>query len=544
MHVHNSVSKRTAIARVLLLACITVPSIANADGKYFVRATEATPTIPHQRAIISFRDGIETLIVESTVNTAATDLGWVIPLPSEPTGISACTPGTLASTFNLIQPKVVPHDIQRTRGALTLFGFVVLCCCLIIANHLRGRTVLAPRQMLALGIAGAAIVFVSLPSLDAGRRGLARSGVSLLQSHQIGVYDLQVITGSSDSAVVAWLTDRKFDIPDSARSIIADYLANGWCFAVAQVRKDASSQASTHPVKFTFETKQPVYPLRLTALGNSEMQLDLYVIADKAAYATHLKRLSGDRYAPSVPSQRAWHRLQEDRTGLVTFVGTKYTASEVNLAIGHPEVTALMWPECTLTHLRGQLTPQQMKTDAQLKFSEQQPIRTSVYTRTAARALAVKFSGSAFILILVLGTLACKRLPPGNIGPLRTWVVAGFAIGAAAGLIGYQLLPTTDASVVSSRRQLGIYVLASGYATSLQEKFPDGTAVDFQAQWREIVREATGSSAARSQKFQPPQGDVPFGYEIAETDNGWNLTLYDEFATPAVFAIARTPESQ
>ena len=61
----------------LLILVLTLVPIhhARADGVYIPqRAYPALPTIPVQRAIIIHRDGIETLIVESTFQSKSPDV--------------------------------------------------------------------------------------------------------------------------------------------------------------------------------------------------------------------------------------------------------------------------------------------------------------------------------------------------------------------------------------------------------------------------------------------------------------------------------------
>ena len=67
-------------AGAMILLAFTLPATGN--GKYWpTDAFPKTPTIPTQRAMIVFRDGVETLVVESTFQTDSPGVGWVLPLP-------------------------------------------------------------------------------------------------------------------------------------------------------------------------------------------------------------------------------------------------------------------------------------------------------------------------------------------------------------------------------------------------------------------------------------------------------------------------------
>ena len=76
------------IARCELFVLITGGLVGNAlgDGKFF--GEKVPPGIPYQRAFILFREGSETLVLQSkyefSQSGAVDSLGWVVPAPSVP----------------------------------------------------------------------------------------------------------------------------------------------------------------------------------------------------------------------------------------------------------------------------------------------------------------------------------------------------------------------------------------------------------------------------------------------------------------------------
>lgn len=110
-----------------------VPQIVSADGKYFPeKAYKVGPAIPTQRAILVYKDGIEKLTIESSLDGKGQEFGWVIPLPSRPTEFKEASPGLIKTLSWAVQPYVT-HDLKEE---VTRFGWIavlVTLVCLIMA---------------------------------------------------------------------------------------------------------------------------------------------------------------------------------------------------------------------------------------------------------------------------------------------------------------------------------------------------------------------------------------------------------------------------
>ena len=107
-------SKLTICVFGNVLALLMVSSVL-ANGVYFPQeAYPAMPTIPIQRAIIVYRDGIETLIVESTVDSESPEVGWILPLPKEPEKLEVADSGMLVSMSMCLRSRLI-HDLKIQR---------------------------------------------------------------------------------------------------------------------------------------------------------------------------------------------------------------------------------------------------------------------------------------------------------------------------------------------------------------------------------------------------------------------------------------------
>ncbi|MFO1522595.1 MAG: hypothetical protein U1G05_11255 [Kiritimatiellia bacterium] len=75
------------LLRPMLLLLLLSAGSARADGKMYWREA-VPPTIPYQRAMIFFRDGVETLVLQSKHELPgpgkAAPIGWVVPVPAVP----------------------------------------------------------------------------------------------------------------------------------------------------------------------------------------------------------------------------------------------------------------------------------------------------------------------------------------------------------------------------------------------------------------------------------------------------------------------------
>lgn len=70
---------------LLLFLCVLSSWRLQADGKVF--SPTAVPTevrIPDQRALLSWSNGVERLVIETRFVGAGTNFAWVVPLPSRP----------------------------------------------------------------------------------------------------------------------------------------------------------------------------------------------------------------------------------------------------------------------------------------------------------------------------------------------------------------------------------------------------------------------------------------------------------------------------
>lgn len=191
-----------------------LPSGLRADGKYWPeRAYEAPPRIPAQRAVLAFREGLETLVIESSTESPSRSLGWIIPVPSEPLAAEEIRPGLFESLALILGPTVV-HDLSRElRWAGWLFACMAICA-LLFALKVRLGWVL--RFALGAAVLGG-IVALALPVRE------------VRLDRQRGPFFYPDVQGPHLSSILerAFRSDGPRDL-DSARSRIAAAIAADW----------------------------------------------------------------------------------------------------------------------------------------------------------------------------------------------------------------------------------------------------------------------------------------------------------------------------
>jgi hypothetical protein len=186
---------------------------------------------PEQKAAVLYRNGVEDLIISPTFAGPVERFAWVIPVPSRP-------------------------KVDKVDGALF---------------HELGK--------LAFPMPAA------LPG-PADRSGKV-AGVAVLERKQVGAYDVAVLEATDSQALYRWLRANKFAVQPAAKERLGQHIAEKWTFVAARVNVPRAARAlatgTLAPIRLTFRTAEPIYPLRLSG-ANPEPFLVLvyYIVPAKA----------------------------------------------------------------------------------------------------------------------------------------------------------------------------------------------------------------------------------------------------------------------
>lgn len=517
------------IARALLSALLAITSVAwapqssFADGKYFGRTTVAVePGIPQQSALISFRDGVQTLIVQSTVSAEGEEVGWILPLPAMPTAIEPATPGTIATLHQLVQPSLITERDMRgwhclaTAAALN-FAIMLLVGCIVRRTKTPvWRVVL---YVLALPIVSLLVLGIFMPALARPRSQAAETrtetGARILMHDTVGSYDVTVLTADSGAEVHDWLTGNGFLCDEASVEAIDAYVKEGWCFAAAKIRWLEDGTLTPHPLKVVFPVAEAVYPMRLTGVGAMQpLALDLFIIGEAMAQA---EGLDVWRCESLLHETFQWDGPID-----------QYKGESTRLRLGHPQITSLLWDGAVLTHLSGSLAPRVMTArDVAIAWRPAEPMQREFYTEAAAGVRGwTALLGTLALALFFTSIMTLRQETPGR-RIVRTALLPGLALSVLAGI--------------------GVTIWTSTVPTSVDEKGWDRVNAAKHVMYDFLLEDYEPHSSAAAYLdmllHDPPKhlirGDVPNGVAIEEDEAGSTVTVHDRDATPQAFRVER-----
>jgi len=395
------------LAAIVLVLTTMFATGALADGSYVPeRAIRTLPAIPSQRALISYRNGMERLVVESSLDGPGERFGWILPAPSKPVRVERVSPGLINTLSFCTQPKIT-HDLTGWLEMLGMSAAAVALGALLLILFKSREIVLAILYLIAIPV----LCLGLLPALGHAGGGspaaLPESGVRVEESLTVGSYEVNVLVAEKAEDLNGWLDDHGFrKFGERGLGIVADYIADGWCFVTAQLLREGDGYCRPHPLAVTFPASIPVYPMRLTALNGHALYLELLVAADFEAVAPFLNVELCDVLNAARPLN-----LASDGTPIAGFRGAEHL-----VWIYHPEADQTLWNQCVLTKLSGQLEPDQMSRDFWLDLIPARPYRRHLYSRRGAREAGLAGALGLWIVAVVVSMIVFQRRIAGERG--------------------------------------------------------------------------------------------------------------------------------
>jgi hypothetical protein len=480
---------------VLFLGLILGTTMAWADGKAFPPVAVSTEvTMPDQRALLVWSNGVERLAIETRIVGEGTNFAWVVPLPSVPK-VEAATTGLFPTLAWLTPPKVVnaPGPIGwclwSASGLACLFlrvrrktpvEWLDAVAILAIAAGLVGLGdgwlgVWMAMQAIALsGLAvwrlrrGEPVWFsfvlllvavllwtaVLLPALaTAGGSApsqAAADGVQVLDRQVAGVFESTTVSAKDPAALETWLKTNGYRLPESSRPVIAAYVRDGWVFVASRVQREAQVDGphALHPLVFTFATPSPVYPLRLTGVDNGPLKVELFVLGPARA------RIPGFEVVDARPT--AYPDLD-------SHIGQSRSTSRSAVNVVHSGLRSLAGDAAFATRLNATLSPEQMREDAIVEWDGSIPYQQVRYSAQGAGVSCMQWFGGGWLVSLVLMS-AGVRLGRWSGRPWVGMVSGSLVLAAVVGAVCFLWMPVVPVRLesvfqwsITARRAEGVF---------------------------------------------------------------------------------------
>jgi hypothetical protein len=446
------------LARLLLL-CLLSAAPAFADGMILPQAYAQKIETPDQQALIHFANNVEHLVIETSLVGTGTNFAWILPLPAPPK-IEPVSEYFFSSLELAFKSKLIQHVHPYYAGILLIGGLIFLgfrsiadeksmqadlplCICLGALVWIAGGHFLFGLFTLGLALYTRAftrsaknfaivllagfvfsVCFVILPTSGpitlVDTLGVSigaddqQKDVTILSVQRAGLFESVTLQSSKPGALLEWLKENGYHTPHSAESAIRYYVENGWVFVATKVHRDtpADEHTTLHPLAFTFATKSPIYPARLTATDNGNCLMNLYVFGDKRAAAKNFQTLRCERAA--------------------------------KLKIRDPQILVLIGGAAIGTKISARLTPAQMSAaDININWTAYGRKGALVFSPEGARLLALNITAP----LAVLAWFLASSIHDGwRIDQTKIWRrrIISLAVCGAVGFLIYAFLPKVE----------------------------------------------------------------------------------------------------
>ncbi len=272
--------------------------------------------------------------------------------------------------------------------------------------------------------------------------------VEVFASGEVGPYAFDVIGSDDPTALIIWLRDHDYRVTEPMEPLINVYVEEGMVFLAMQLLPEQGAQ-DIQPVKVTYETDNPMIPLRLTAVAaNPDMAVLTWFYADHQTVPVNYAHMEipdeditfftfgGNDYRQLIGEYA-------DRFNGQAFV-TEYAAPTSNLPVSNPLLQELARDYRYVTRLNTVISPEEMTLDPVFETNSALADVSNVHDLSNMTGLydcEREASGSSVIESLlgidpVDAGSDGSAAAPGSIGAIATVGIVLVCGSLAAGLVG------------------------------------------------------------------------------------------------------------
>ncbi|MBL8161671.1 MAG: DUF2330 domain-containing protein, partial [Anaerolineae bacterium] len=285
-----------------------------------------------ERIIFTVNDnGTITAYVQINYTGSAPDFSWVVPVPSVPE-VDVAEIATFDELSRLTAPVFIPPLMPE---------------CAVIP-------------------------------VPAAMAGASDGSVEVLASGVAGPYAYDVVTSPDPTELIIWLRTNNYIITEAMEPLVKVYTDEGMVFLAMKLQPDQGAQ-DIQPVVMTYESTQPMIPLRLTAVAaNPNMNVLTWILGETQALPTNYANptISDDDLRYSFGSSDGTNYLAlidqtvdlySGRAFITEYAGP--TSALVNAAVD-PLAADLLTRYPYITRVFGRISPEEMTVDPVFKLSD------------------------------------------------------------------------------------------------------------------------------------------------------------------------------
>lgn len=266
----------------VFLSSLLIPNGVQADG--MILPPDYYPVYEtSQKALIVYKDNKEDLVISISFSGKATDFGWVVPFPNKPE-ISKVDSSIFRKLSTATEPK--QNLLEKLRGedySYSMYGVMELAA----------------------------------PAKDAA----GETTVEVIEEESIGIFDYAILKAEDPEDLKEWMEENSYNLPtgsededdyyypyessdvltqteawSEALPIFQDYIDDDWFFVTVKVSNKFQEstgvetqleEGAVDPLRFSFDTTDMIYPMKLTSLSRRSVDVLLYIIDDHKVWASN-----------------------------------------------------------------------------------------------------------------------------------------------------------------------------------------------------------------------------------------------------------------
>ncbi|WP_420113147.1 DUF2330 domain-containing protein [Pseudactinotalea sp.] len=132
------------------------------------------------------------------------------------------------------------------------------------------------------------------------------SGVSVLNTQQLGDLEVTVLAASDANELADWLDSHDYVMRDGLADALMPYVSEGWYYIAIRLTAEADTlEGALQPIDLTFASQQLIYPMRLSSAATESQFVRTYVFSDHKVRRTDETATEGQvelRFAGQVPA--------------------------------------------------------------------------------------------------------------------------------------------------------------------------------------------------------------------------------------------------